>query len=199
MDGAHIAMSGAGGRRTALFEKAHRYGLHVVTPVKDLQALLPTEAVPCDLRGKRVRVNLKLLSYCIPLVAGIGVMVGGMKTAGTPLLGLPQLIAGIALTAAACWYFVSDSGRLDLDRPRPQLGSLAFDGGVPRVTDGPVRRSPRKYSEDFRRHAVTMVRSTGWPIARVARELDVSPGTLGGWVKKDRMERAERAPTATLD
>jgi len=97
-----------------------------------------------------------------------------VKTAGAPLLGLPQLIAGIALTAAAYWYFVSDSGRLGLDRPRPQLG-LLFDGGVPRVTDGPVRRSPRKYTEDFRRHAVTMVRSTGWPIARVARELDVSP------------------------
>lgn len=180
-------------RRTTLSEKVRRSRLQVAAPMKDLSALLPAEAVPYDVHGREVRVNLKLLSYWIPFVAGVGIMVGGMKTAGTPFLGLPQLVAGIVLTAVACWYFVSDSGRLDLERPGPRPSAPSSGGGEPKTAEGPERRSPRKYTDEFRRHAVMMVRSTGWPIARVARELDVNPATLSGWVKKDRMERAGRS------
>lgn len=195
MDGAPISGYEARDRGTTPSDRTRRYRLALVTPMRDLRALLSAGAVPFEVHGREFRVNLKQLSYWIPFLAGLGVMVGGMKTAGTPFLGLPQLAVGITLTALACWYFVSDSGRLDLgqSQPAPRSGALSFDGAQAVVADG-LRRSPRKYTDDFRRHAVAMVRSTGWPIARVARELDVSPGTLGGWVKKDRMERLDPPP-----
>jgi transposase len=50
----------------------------------------------------------------------------------------------------------------------------------------------RKYDPEFREGAVTIVRETGKPIAEVARELGIGAGTLGSWVKKDRVARGER-------
>jgi transposase len=47
------------------------------------------------------------------------------------------------------------------------------------------------YDPEFREGAVRIVRETGKPIARVADDLGVNPGTLGNWVKKDRIERGE--------
>jgi transposase len=47
----------------------------------------------------------------------------------------------------------------------------------------------RKYDSEFRAGVVTIVRETGQPIAEVARELGVGAGTLGSWVKKDRLAR----------
>ena len=44
----------------------------------------------------------------------------------------------------------------------------------------------RKFDEDFKAGAVRMVRETGKPIARVARELGVNDGTLGNWCAQDR-------------
>jgi transposase len=35
------------------------------------------------------------------------------------------------------------------------------------------------------------VKETGKPIAHVADDLGINPGTLGNWVKKDRVERGE--------
>lgn len=50
----------------------------------------------------------------------------------------------------------------------------------------------RKYDPEFREGAVRIVRETGKPIAQVADDLGIHPGTLGNWVKKDRIERGER-------
>lgn len=51
---------------------------------------------------------------------------------------------------------------------------------------------PAKYPAEFRREAVALVKSSGRPVAEVARSLEISEGTLWNWVKLDR-EAAERA------
>jgi transposase len=38
---------------------------------------------------------------------------------------------------------------------------------------------------------VRIVRETRRPISEVARELGIGAGTLGNWVRKDRIERGE--------
>ena len=207
MDGGQGTGAGGAPRRTALLERAGRYRSRAVTPVRDVRAQLSAEAVPYEVRGMHVRVNPRLLSYWIPFVAGVGVMIGGMKTAGTPWLGIPQLVLGVILIAVASWDYVSDSGRLDV-RPSQPADDWPADDWPADDTDGlavapaPGRRQARRtYDDKFRRHAVHMVRSTGEPIAVIARDLDVNPSTLAGWVKKDRIERARLGITedGTLD
>ena len=49
----------------------------------------------------------------------------------------------------------------------------------------------RKFDADFKEGAVRLVRETGRPIAEVARDLGINPGTLGNWVNTDRRRRGE--------
>lgn len=44
----------------------------------------------------------------------------------------------------------------------------------------------KQYDRRFRERAVRRVFETGKPIAQVAHDLGVNPGTLGNWVAKDR-------------
>src|SRR5215216_7771705 len=53
------------------------------------------------------------------------------------------------------------------------------------------RRRRRRFSEEFKRDAVELVRSTGRPIAQIARELGIYDSTLGNWVRQDRIDRGE--------
>ncbi len=47
---------------------------------------------------------------------------------------------------------------------------------------------PSKYTEEFRRDAVELVRSSGRPINEVARELGMSHETLRNWVRKQEQQ-----------
>lgn len=49
----------------------------------------------------------------------------------------------------------------------------------------------RSYDPEFREGAVRIVLETGKPIVRVADDLGIHPGTLGNWVKKEKIERGE--------
>lgn len=52
----------------------------------------------------------------------------------------------------------------------------------------------RRWSPEFKRDAVALVRSSGRPIVDVARELGCGESSLGGWLAKDRAERAAADP-----
>ena len=59
------------------------------------------------------------------------------------------------------------------------------------------RRTRRKFSAEFKRDAVEIVRASGKPIAEVARELGIYDSTLGNWVKQDQVNRGEREGLTT--
>ncbi len=52
-------------------------------------------------------------------------------------------------------------------------------------------RPRRGFTAEFKRDAVELVRSTGRPIAQIARELGLDDSTLGNWVRQDRIDRGE--------
>ena len=54
------------------------------------------------------------------------------------------------------------------------------------------RRIRRKFSDEFKRDAVEIVRASGKPIAEVARELGIYDSSLGNWVRHDQVNRGER-------
>ncbi len=62
-----------------------------------------------------------------------------------------------------------------------------------------VRRTRRKFSEEFKRDAVEIVRSSGKSIAEVARELGIYDSSLGSWVRQDQVNRGEREGLSTDD
>ena len=53
-----------------------------------------------------------------------------------------------------------------------------------------MSRPRRNFDRGFRDGAVRIVNETGKPVAEIARELGVNEGTLGNWVRRDRVERA---------
>jgi transposase len=55
-----------------------------------------------------------------------------------------------------------------------------------------------RYTPEFRREALELIRSSGRPIAEVARSLGMNEGTLGNWVKLDRQARERSADPAAL-
>ena len=60
-------------------------------------------------------------------------------------------------------------------------------------------RPRRKFSPEFKRDAVEMVRSSGRPIAEVAAELGLYDSTLGNWVRQAQVDRGERDGTTSED
>ncbi|GHF81333.1 transposase [Streptomyces thermodiastaticus] len=59
--------------------------------------------------------------------------------------------------------------------------------------------APRKYPDELRERAVREVRTTGCPIAHVARDLGIHKEALRGWVRQaeaDAGERDDRLTTA---
>lgn len=53
----------------------------------------------------------------------------------------------------------------------------------------------QRYSDEFKRDAIELVRSSGRTVTAVARELGISSESLRGWVKKARA--AEAGPATT--
>ena len=51
---------------------------------------------------------------------------------------------------------------------------------------------PSRFPPEFRRDAVSLVLDESRPIADVARCVGVNEGTLGNWVRLERVERGER-------
>ena len=52
----------------------------------------------------------------------------------------------------------------------------------------------RRYDSEFKSGAVRIVLETGKPIAQVARDLGLHPGTLGNWVKQQRVSQEGNGP-----
>jgi transposase len=53
-------------------------------------------------------------------------------------------------------------------------------------------RRRRQFTEEFKRDAVDLVRTSGRPIAQIAQELGIYDSTLGNWVRQDRIDGGER-------
>jgi transposase len=53
------------------------------------------------------------------------------------------------------------------------------------------RRARRSFSDEFKEQAVRLVLEEGKPIARVARELDLTASALTEWVKHARADRSK--------
>lgn len=53
----------------------------------------------------------------------------------------------------------------------------------------------RRYTEEFKRDAVALLRSSGQTIAKVARELGVTDTSLGTWAREQRSRDGGKAET----
>ena len=55
--------------------------------------------------------------------------------------------------------------------------------------DDRAKRARRKFTDEFKAGAVRLVLVEGKTVAEVARDLDLTPSALGGWVKHARADR----------
>jgi transposase len=53
------------------------------------------------------------------------------------------------------------------------------------------RRQRRSFTDEFKAGAVRLVLDEGKTIAQVARDLDLTPSALGGWVEQARADRSK--------
>ena len=53
------------------------------------------------------------------------------------------------------------------------------------------RRARRQFSEEFRIGAVRLILDEGKTVGAVARELDLTPSALAGWVRAGQAERTQ--------
>jgi transposase len=53
------------------------------------------------------------------------------------------------------------------------------------------RRARRQFTEEFRAGAVRLVLDEGKTVGAVARELDLTPSSLGKWVSQARADRSD--------
>lgn len=67
------------------------------------------------------------------------------------------------------------------------------------MSDSNKKRTRRRFTDEFKRNAVEVVRTTGKPIAQVARELGVTESSLGRWVAQDRVDRGEQDGLTSQD
>ena len=61
------------------------------------------------------------------------------------------------------------------------------------------QRNRRQFTAEFKRDAVGLVRTSGRPIAEIARELGIYDSTLGNWVRQDRIDRGDQDGLSTDD
>ncbi|WP_420452368.1 transposase [Ilumatobacter sp.] len=57
---------------------------------------------------------------------------------------------------------------------------------------------PNKYPDQFRKDAIELARSSGRPIAEVARSLNIAEGTLWNWVRAARDADSRAGDPAAL-
>lgn len=62
----------------------------------------------------------------------------------------------------------------------------------------PARRR-RSFTAEFKADAVALVLVGGRPIVDVARSLGIGAGTLGNWVRQDRIDRGAKAGVTTSE
>jgi transposase len=53
------------------------------------------------------------------------------------------------------------------------------------------RRPRRRFSDEFKTGAIRLVLDEGRTVGAVARELDLTPSALGGWVHREQAERTK--------
>ncbi len=62
-----------------------------------------------------------------------------------------------------------------------------------------TRRPRRKFSDEFKRDAVEIVRHSDRSIAEVAHELGIYDSSLRNWVGQDQVDRGEREGVSSND
>jgi transposase len=75
----------------------------------------------------------------------------------------------------------------------PRFGGHLKTGGNSLREESTMPRSSPPYPREFREEAVRLVRSSGRPIAQIARELGIAHGTLSAWVKQAELDAGLRS------